>query len=117
MAVSTVALACRPGSVDNGRMGCLLGCAALFFPRVVLILIWMFTDYLDGVWSTLLWPIVGFFLMPLTTIAYAFAIHQGNGTVGGIGLAAIIVAAVFDASSWGGGWRSTRTRKIVVKRN
>ena len=96
-------------------MGCLLGCAALISPRMVLVVVWLFTDYLDGVWNSMLWPIVGLVFMPLTTIAYAFAIHQGNGSVSGIGLVAIIVAAVFDVSSWGGGWHSTRKRKMKVK--
>ena len=97
-------------------MGCILGLLALFFPRIVIILVWLFTDYFEGVWSTLLWPILGFIFMPLTTLAYAFAINYDGRSISGLEIAVIVVAVLFDISSWGGGWRSTRTRTVVVKR-
>ena len=54
-------------------MPCLAGCLALVLPRVTLVLVWLFTNYLQEAYQTWLWPLLGFFLLPLTTLAYAWA--------------------------------------------
>ena len=59
-------------------MPCLLGLSALFFPRVILVLVWLFSDYLN-VYSSIIWIILGLIFLPLTTLAYAFALHFGGG--------------------------------------
>jgi len=97
-------------------MGCILALLALFFPRIIIILVWLFSDYLEDAYQTMLWPVLGFFFMPLTTLAYAFAWHYGGGSIQGLGLVVLIVAVLMDLSSWGGGWRSSRKRTVVVKR-
>lgn len=97
-------------------MGCLLALGALFFPRVILLLVWFFSDYLEAAYTTVLWPILGFFFMPLTTLAYAFAWHYGiQGEISGIGIAVIVMAALCDFGSLGGGGHASRKRKIVEK--
>jgi hypothetical protein len=98
-------------------MPCLLGCIALSFPRIVLVVLWLFTEYLDHVFETRLWPLLGFVFLPLTTLAYAFAIHQGDGKVTAIGGAAIATAVIIDLGLFGTGARArkSREREIVVK--
>ncbi len=92
-------------------MGCAAGCLALFFPRVTIVLVWLFTDYLAGVYQSVLWPILGFLFLPMTTLAYTWAWHQGDGSVEGIGVVAIVLAVLYDVGSLGGGAKGARDRK------
>ena len=91
-------------------MPCLLAILALSVPRVVLILVFLFSDYLARAYETALWPLLGFFFLPLTTLAYAFAMNSNNGQVNGVYLALIVVAVLIDLGSLGGG-DSARRRK------
>lgn len=72
----------------------------LIAPRTVLVLAACFGLF-SGVWSTLLWPILGFIFMPYTTIAYGLAHRYGTG-VEGAWLIVMIVAVVLDLSATGG---------------
>ncbi len=90
-------------------MPCLAVLFAFFLPRVTLIVLWLM-GVLNGVWQTMLWPILGFFLMPYTTVAYGLAHAYGNG-LHGIWLAVLIVGVVMDFSSNGGAAHSARGKK------
>jgi hypothetical protein len=89
-------------------MPCLIGCLALFAPRLVIILLVIFTDYIEQAYTSLLWPVLGFIFLPLTTLAYAWAWHQGNGNIEGIGLVAVVLAVLFDLGLIGTGEHSRR---------
>jgi hypothetical protein len=91
-------------------MPCLIGCLALFMPRVVIVLMLLFSDYLEEAYKgvSFLWPLLGFLFLPLTTIAYAFAWHQGGGQIEGLGLAAVVLAVLFDLGLLGTGGASGR---------
>lgn len=89
-------------------MPCLLALGSLFAPRIILVLIWMFSDYLN-VFESMLWPIAGFMFLPLTTLGYAWAWHTGDGAISGIGTAAIVCAVLIDMSMLMGGSRGTRS--------
>jgi hypothetical protein len=101
-------------------MPCAIGCFAIFFPRIALIIVWLASDYLEDAYRnvSLIWPILGFFFLPLTTLAYAFAINQ-NGSVNGLYLVVVILAVLFDLGLLGGGGaagRRHRSRTIEVTR-
>lgn len=83
-------------------MGCLVGCLALLFPRVLLFIVFLTSNYLGRAYDTNLWPVLGFFFMPLTTLAYAWAVNT-NGTVTGIYLVAVVVAVIMDLGLTGKG--------------
>jgi len=69
-------------------MPCLFVFVALVAPRIMLALLWLFGGtYLGRAYQTVLWPLLGFFFMPFTTLAYAFAMNSNHGTVNGIYLA------------------------------
>lgn len=93
-------------------MPCLLGCLALLFPRVVIVLVWLFSDWLEAAYSSvsILWPIIGFFLMPLTVLAYALAWHMGSGSITPVGIVIIVIAALIDLGTLGGGAHHTHSR-------
>jgi len=90
-------------------MGCLFGCVALLFPRLVLFLIFLFSSYLGRAFETNFWPFLGFFFMPFTTLAYAWAINS-NGTVSGIYLVVVVIAVLMDLGVTGNGAREGRRR-------
>jgi len=91
-------------------MQCLVGCLALVTPRLALFLVFLFTNYLGRAYENLLWPVLGFFFMPLTTLAYAWAVNT-NGTVTGIYLVVVVVAVLLDLGLVGTGARSRRRRE------
>ncbi len=97
-------------------MPCLLGCIALIFPRLVIILLVIFSDYIGEANRTIIWPLLGFFFLPLTTLAYAWAWHSGQGSVEGVGLAAVIVAVFIDLGLIGGSAKARRSKRVVIVR-
>jgi hypothetical protein len=76
-------------------MSCLVALLAIGFPRVALVLVFLFGGYLDRAYETFLWPFLGFLFMPLTTLAYAWAINTG-GSVTGFRLAVVVLAVIMD---------------------
>lgn len=93
-------------------MPCLIGCLALSMPRLALFLVWLFSDYLREAYQTVLWPLLGFFVMPLTTLAYAWAWHHGNGSVNGIGLVVVVLAVLIDLGLLGTSESSRRSARL-----
>jgi len=92
-------------------VGCILIVLSAFAPRLVLFLVWLFGGgWITAPFSTWIWPLLGFFLMPVTTLAYAFSWHQTGGNVGGGWIVLIVVAVLMDMSMLGGGANSMRDR-------
>jgi hypothetical protein len=91
-------------------MPCLVLILALFIPRITLVLVWLFSNYLGRAYQTVIWPLLGFFFLPLTTLVYAWAINS-NGSVSGWYLAAVVVAVLIDLGVIGGGGKSQRGRR------
>jgi len=89
-------------------MPILVGCLALATPRFAIVLVVLLSDYIGRAYETLLWPLLGFFFMPLTTLAYAFAMNS-NGSVDGMYLVVVVVAVLLDLGLVGAGsktrWR------------
>ena len=85
----------------------LVGCIALGTPRFAIILVWLFSDYIGRAYETTLWPVLGFFFMPLTTLSYAFAIND-NGSVEGMHLVIVVITVLMDLGLVGASSRSRR---------
>ncbi len=90
-------------------MPCLIALFALFVPRITLALVFLFSDYLHRAYETAIWPVLGFLFMPLSTLAYAFAVNS-NGTVTGLYLVVVVVAVLMDLGCVGGGARCGRRK-------
>src|SRR5580698_6303259 len=58
------------------RMPCLLLVIAGLFPRVMLVLAWLFTNMLERAYHGIIIPIIGFIFLPLTTLCYAWLISS-----------------------------------------
>lgn len=86
-------------------MGCLFAVFALVTPRFVMIVLWLFTDYLSRAFGGWLLPLLGFFFLPTTTIAYAIARNGFSTRGGGIsagGILIIILGVLVDFGLLGG---------------
>jgi hypothetical protein len=92
-------------------MPCLLAILAFAFPRLVILLLALFSQYMSSAYNTLGWPLLGFFFAPYTTLAYAVAMNENSRTVDGWALALVIVAVLFDLGALGGGGRAAKRRK------
>ena len=98
-------------------MPCVVGCFALFFPRLAIILVWLFgNNWLQSAYQhmSVIWPILGFIFLPLTVLAYALAWHMGSGRIDGFGIVIIIIAALIDLGLLGGSASSKKVRRYYV---
>ena len=89
-------------------MPCLLGLLVLAFPRVGILLLYFFTDFFRGVYDTILIPLLGFLLMPLTLVAYTWLTKSGQ-PMDAFYLVVMFVAVIVDLGFIGGGARSRRS--------
>jgi hypothetical protein len=83
-------------------MPCLLVLLALAFPRVVIVLMYLLSNYLDRAYHSLVIIVVGFIFLPLTTLVYAWVVNSHH-PVEGIYLVAVIIAALADLGMIGHG--------------
>ena len=90
-------------------MHCLVGCIALAAPRFAIVLVVIFSNFIGRAYETIFWPFIGFLFMPLTTLAYAWAINT-RGSVAGLHLAVVVLAVLMDLGLVGGGAASRRRR-------
>lgn len=86
-----------------------VGCLALAMPRFAIVLVVVFSNYIGRAYETTLWPLLGFLFMPMTTLAYAWAINS-RGSVAGFHLVVVVVAVLIDLGLVGGS-ASRRGRK------
>ena len=90
-------------------MGCIIALLALSFPRIALLAIWLLGNgWLQESYQTVLWPVLGFLLMPWTALAYALAWHMGEGTIQGPGIVILVIAILIDFGLMGGSARMHR---------
>lgn len=72
-----------------------LGCAALFFPRLVCLAIYLGSHWFEQVIGSFLILLAGFVFLPLTLLVYAWTMHQ-NGSVEGLYFVPLILAVLAD---------------------
>jgi hypothetical protein len=82
-------------------MPLVVGCLALMAPRFAIVLVVLLSDYIGRAYENLLWPLLGFLFMPLTTLAYAWAINS-RGSLEGLQLVIVIIAVLMDLGVIGG---------------
>jgi uncharacterized oligopeptide transporter (OPT) family protein len=90
-------------------MPCLFVLVVVLFPRVVLIAMYLLSNYLTRAYHNLLIPVLGFIFLPLTTIVYAWLVNS-HAAIDGINLIVLIVAVVIDIGGLGGGEYHRRQR-------
>lgn len=89
-------------------MRCLFGCFGFFFPRVAIAVLWLSSDYLQRAYETILWPLLGFLFMPLTTLTYAWT--QNDVSRPPVRIVLVVLAVLFDLGILGGSAREKRRK-------
>lgn len=89
-------------------MPCLLAILALATPRLLVALLWFFSRWFDGLFTTMLWPILGFIFLPTTLLWYTAVQRwfQGQWTLWPI--VGLVIALMIDLSPAGGRRRPAR---------
>jgi hypothetical protein len=90
---------------------CFVGCIALAFPRLALFLVWFFGDhYFSRAFGSFLLPILGFFFLPLTTLAFAFGMNSLGrpGEMPPLGWLLVVIGLASDLGLWSGGARGAK---------
>jgi hypothetical protein len=90
-------------------MPCILLLLFLAFPRVVLLLMFLLSDYLTRAYHGLLVPLLGFIFLPLTTLMYAWEVNS-HMAIQGVNLLLLIIAVVVDLGGLSGGEWHRRSR-------
>jgi len=88
-------------------VGCLFALLALISPRLALFFIWIFSSLLSQAFDSWIIPLLGFFLLPWTTLAYVAFWDWGAGRhVTGFEWFFVILAFAVDLASYGQGHRA-----------
>jgi hypothetical protein len=91
----------------------LIGCLALAAPRFAILVVVFFSNYIGRAYENVLWAFLGFLFMPLTTLAYAWAINS-RGSVAGFHLVIVVIAVLMDLGLVGGS--ASRRRRARDKK-
>jgi hypothetical protein len=83
-------------------MPCLFVFLALFTPRLVVVLLWFFTRWFEGLFDTVLWPILGFIFLPTTLLWYTAVQHWFGGQWTLWPVVGVVIALMIDVSPAGG---------------
>ena len=60
-------------------MPCFMVLLAIATPRLVVALLWLFSRWFEGVFPSVLWPILGFVFLPTTLLWYTAVQHWFAG--------------------------------------
>jgi len=92
-------------------MGCFIALFALVSPRLALFLLALFSNVLSRAFDSWVVPLLGFFLLPWTTLAYAAFWDWGPGHhVTGFEWFFVALAFIVDVGSYAGGGRARSQR-------
>lgn len=70
---------------------CLFACIGAIWPRITLVVLWLFTGITHRAFDTRIWPLLGFCFIPTTTLAWALCMDH---------LRAYAPGAHIDSSIW-----------------
>ena len=71
---------------------------ALLIPRITIALLYFFTNWFQGVFSNILWAILGFIFVPTTLLWYSVVQNWLHGQWGIVAWCGVIIALIIDFS-------------------
>ena len=71
---------------------------ALLVPRITILLLYFLTNWFQGLFSHILFPILGFIFLPTTLLWYSAVQHWFHGEWGIVSIVGIIIALIIDIS-------------------
>lgn len=90
-------------------MPCIFAMLAVVFPRVAIVLLFLFTNFFAHIFPGIIVPIVGFLFLPLTLLVYAYLLNI-HAPMGIAQLLFLLIAVIFDLGLVGGGAFGRRRR-------
>jgi hypothetical protein len=85
-------------------MGCLLALMGAFAPRLLFLIIWIARPaYVDAVFDTFIWPLLGLIFLPFTTLMWVLLDAPPVG-VHGFDWFWIVIAVLLDLSHYAGAY-------------
>jgi hypothetical protein len=91
-------------------MPCLVALFALISPRLALFVILVFSDWVGDAFDGWILPVLGFFLLPWTTLAYICMWQLGSRGVEGFEWLIVIFAFVVDIMTYTKGRQAREQR-------
>ncbi len=79
-------------------MPCLFAVLALATPRLLVALLWFFSRWFEGVFTSVLWPILGIIFLPTTLLWYTAVHHWFHGQWTLWPIVGMVVALMIDLS-------------------
>lgn len=81
-------------------MGCIFAIIGLAAPRLFLAILYLFTSVPNEIFKGWFWPLLGFFFLPTTTLAYIGAkFWSESGSIEWWGVLLIILGILIDLGS------------------
>jgi hypothetical protein len=69
----------------------------MVLPRLALLFVAVFhTQHVKYAFASMIWPCLGFFIMPITTLAYIWAMAASQKNINGFYLAIVVLAVLLD---------------------
>jgi hypothetical protein len=93
---------------------CLLAVVGSFFPRIALLLMWIFTTYVDRAFTSFIWPLLGLIFLPFTTIFYCLSWNPVTHGVHGAAWIWVIIGLLLDLGSYASGGRGRQQRSAAA---
>jgi hypothetical protein len=87
-------------------MPCLFVAVALIAPRFAIAVLWFFTSWFEGIFSSILWPVLGFIFLPMSLLWYTAVQNWFGGEWGVLQVVGIVIAVLIDLSPASGKRRS-----------
>ncbi len=78
-----------------------------FAPRVALVFMWLLNDRISAAFGGIIVPLIGFFILPWTTLTYTLVAPGGLGV---FDIAFLVIAVIADLGAYGGGARYRQTQ-------
>src|SRR3954467_5750137 len=79
-------------------MPLLLALLALLAPRIAIVLLWAFTTWFDGLFTSSLWPIGGFVFLPTSLLWYTVVLHWFGGVWSPWAIVDLVISLLIDVS-------------------
>jgi hypothetical protein len=85
---------------------CVAAVFAFLSPRLAIIVVALFSNILSRAFDSWFLPLIGFFILPWTTLAYAIMWDVGTHRVYGFEWFIVVLAFLADLGSYAGGKRA-----------
>lgn len=79
-------------------MPCLFALATLIAPRLVIVLLWLLTNWFNGLFDTAMWPVLGFVFLPTSFLWYTAVQNWNGGEWGVLQIVLLVIALSIDVS-------------------